>query len=76
MPSWMLQGFVAKEIALARAHGVQVYTIVIGDSIDDNECKKMFGHHKYWKKATPDKVGSELSKLVLTNFNKYLTSRS
>ena len=76
LPGWMLQSFVAKEIKLARQHGVQVYTVVIGqDSISDAECKKMFGERRYWQKTGTADVGDALSKLVLANFSKYLSSR-
>ncbi len=77
MSEGMLQSFVAKEINLARQHGVQVYTIIIGPyAIPDADCRKMFGAPRYWKKTSTGEVGDALSRLVLENFTKYLNSRN
>jgi hypothetical protein len=75
LPTWMLQSFVAKEINLARQHGIQVYTIIIGDSITDDECKKMFGARQFWRKTDSNLVYKELRDLVLANFTRYIKAR-
>jgi hypothetical protein len=76
LPEWMLRSFVAKEINLARQHGVQVYTIVIGEhSIEDDECKKMFGARQFWRKTEQSQVYKELRDLVLANFTRYIKAR-
>jgi len=76
LPESMLRSFVAKEINLARQHGVQTYTIVIGeDSITDEECKKMFGARQFWRKTEGDLVYKELRNLVLANFTRYIKAR-
>ena len=76
LPQHMLQAFVAKEIQLARQHGIQVYTIVIGEnSISDEECKKMFGDRRFWRKTEGTNVYKELRDIVLANFTKYIKAR-
>lgn len=76
LPEWMLKKFVAQEVENARKHGVQVYTIVIGEnSIADDDCKKMFGPRQYWKKSEPALVYKDLSDLVIANFKKYISAR-
>lgn len=76
----LLRQFVAKEIKLARSRGIDVYSIVIGSGITDDDAKQMFGHTRYWRRAstelkTPDSVGNVLTQLVMSNFSKYLRSR-
>ncbi len=76
LPEFLLRQFVAKEIRDARKHGIQVYTIVIGQhAIDDDRCLQMFGPRKFWKKVGTDRVGTVLASLVLQNFSKYLKAR-
>lgn len=79
MSTQMLQRFVAKEINVARQHGIQVYSLVIGaHSISDDECKLMFGPSRFWKKTEtsgPNAVDKVLTKLVLENFTKYIKAR-
>ena len=79
LPTHLLQQFVAKEINLARQHGIQVFTLVIGeDSITDDECKKMFGPTKFWRKTSttgPNSVDKVLTKIVLENFTRYIKAR-
>jgi hypothetical protein len=76
LPEWMLQGFVAKEIALARKHGIQVYTVVIGQhAIEDKDCMKMFGPRQFWRKTERGEIYKDLSNLVLANFTKYIKAR-
>lgn len=72
IPEFILRQFVANEMARARRHGIQVYTIVIGDTISDEKCLQMFGPRKNWIKTGQDRVGSVLVSLVLRNFNGYL----
>ena len=77
LPTFLLRKFVAKEINLARKHGIQVYTMIIGShEINDAEALEMFGSRKYWRRVGSATVGKTLSSLVLTNFDKYLKSRS
>lgn len=72
---FILRQFVAKEIHDARKHGIQVYTIVIGDNaIDDEKCLQMFGNRKFWVKTDRENVGNALAGLVLRNFSRYLKS--
>ncbi len=74
-----LRQLVAKEINTARQHNIQVYTLIIGsDSIPDDDCKKMFGASRFWKKT--ERVGQNsvdrvLARLVLENFTKYIKAR-
>lgn len=80
MPEHLLRQFVAKEINIARQRGIQVYTLVIGDSISDDHCRQMFGMHRFWKRVNLDRsdqnsVDRTLTRLVLDNFTKYLKAR-
>lgn len=76
LPEFMLRQFVAKEIREARKHGIQVYTIVIGQhSIEEDKCLQMFGPRKFWRRVGHDRVGTALSSLVLDNFSKYIRVR-
>lgn len=76
LPEFMLRQFVAKEIRTARKHGIQVFTIVIGEhAIEDAQCLQMFGPRKYWRRVGQDKVGSVLANMVLANFSKYIRAR-
>lgn len=75
-----LKQFVASEVKWARAHGIEVYTILIGKAIDDQDAHQMFGNPRYWKRASTargevDSVDMVLSGLVLQNFSKYLRAR-
>lgn len=73
IPEFMLRQFVANEIKKARQHGIEVYTIVIGErAIDDERCLQMFGQRKFWTRVGQDRVGLSLLTLVLRNFNRYL----
>ena len=73
IPEFMLRQFVANEIKKARQHGIEVYTIVIGEhAIDDERCLQMFGQRKFWTRVGRDRVGLSLLTLVLRNFNRYL----
>lgn len=73
IPEFMLRQFVANEIKKARTHGIEVYTIVIGEhAIDDERCLQMFGQRKFWVRVDKDRVGMALLELVLRNFNRYL----
>jgi hypothetical protein len=70
---FILRQFVANEIAKARKHGIEVYTLVIGDhAISDEKCQQMFGQKKFWRKVGQDRVGTVLLTLVLQNFTRYL----
>jgi hypothetical protein len=76
LPEYALRQFVAKEIREARKHGIQVYTIVIGQhAIDDEKCLQMFGPRKYWRRVGADRVGTVLASLVLANFSRYIRAR-
>lgn len=76
LPEFLLRQFVAKEIMAARKHGVQVYTIVIGQhSIEEDKCLQMFGPRKFWRRVGSDRVGTVLASLVLSNFSKYIRAR-
>lgn len=70
-----LRKLVAKEIEVARRHAIQVYTLVIGDGIDEKECLQMFGPRRFWRKVATTEVASALAHLVLDDFQKYLRSR-
>lgn len=73
IPEFMLRQFVANEIKKARQHGIEVYTIVIGEhAIDDERCLQMFGQRKFWTRVGRDRVELSLLSLVLRNFNRYL----
>ncbi len=73
LPESVLRRFVANEIKKARSHGIEVYTLVIGENaIDDDRCLQMFGQKKFWRKVGRDRVGPVLLTLVLENFNRYL----
>lgn len=76
LPTQLLQQFVANEISQARQHGIQVFTLVIGQhAITDNECKKMFGPTQFWKKVEsdgPNSVDKVLTRMVLDNFTRYI----
>ncbi len=72
----VLRQFVAKEINRARNHGIEVYTLIIGEhAIDDNKCLQMFGQRKFWTRVGKERVGTVLLSLVLRNFTKYLRRR-
>lgn len=79
LPYWVLQQYVAKEIQWARQKGIQVYTLVIGESLEERECRQMFGAPRYWKnvsaKNDENSVDRVLQNLVIENFEKYLKSR-
>lgn len=76
IPEFLLRQFVAKEIRDARKHGIQVYTIIIGEhSIDEERCLQMFGPRKFWRRVGQQQVGSTLANLVLANFSKYIKAR-
>lgn len=76
LPEFLLRQFVAKEVRDARKHGIQVYTIVIGENaIDEEKCLQMFGPRKFWRRVGTNRVGTELSKMVLSNFSKYIRAR-
>lgn len=76
LPESVLRQFVANEIKKARSHGVEVYTLVIGENaIDDERCLQMFGQKKFWNKVGRDRVGTVLLTLILRNFNRYLRRR-
>ncbi len=75
-----LKQFVAGEIRWARAHGIEVYTIIIGKAIPDEDARTMFGHPRYWVRSGTDKeevdsVDVVLAGLVMRNFSKYLKAR-
>lgn len=75
LPEFLLRGYVQKEVMAARQHGVQVYALIIGNSIPDDHAKKMFGHPRFWKRVSsydPGEVGRTLFSLVKDNFTKYL----
>lgn len=68
-----LMRFVAKEILKARSRGIQVFTVVIGEnSIREDDCLKMFGPRKFWRRVPTRDTGKALAGLVLDNFQKYL----
>ncbi len=76
IPEFMLRQFVAKEVRDARKHGVQVYTIVIGqDAIDEDKCLQMFGPRQFWRRVSHRGVGSALANIVLANFSKYIRTK-
>ena len=77
MPDWQLRKYVAKEINLARKHGIQVYTLIIGhNAIPDEQCREMFGLPRFWKRVEErEKTGNVLARLVLDNFQKYIKAR-
>jgi hypothetical protein len=76
----MLRSFVTKEVKWARTHGIEVYTIVIGNGITDEQALMMFGNRKFWQRASGGKDGEDtvdkvLTSLVMANFSKYLRTR-
>ena len=76
LPDFLLRQFVAKEITAARKHGIQVYTLIIGDhAIPQEQCQQMFGAPRFWRKVNSQTVGKTLSDLVLANFSKYIKAR-
>ncbi len=76
LPDHLLRQFVAKEIIAARKHGIQVYTIIIGQhAIEEDHCLQMFGPRKFWSRVGTDRVGTVLAKMVLSNFSKYIRAR-
>ncbi len=60
------------EVTQARNKGIQVYPILIGDSISDDVATTMFGPSAFWKRATTKTIGSTLMTLVLKDFVRYL----
>jgi hypothetical protein len=73
LSEFILRQFVASEIKKARRHGIEVYTIVIGENaISDDKCLQMFGPRRFWARVGKARVGKVLCKLVLENFNGYL----
>lgn len=73
-----LRNFVKREINTARKHGIQVYTLVLGENaIQDKDCLYMFGARQFWKKVGTESgdVDRALSTLVRDNFTKYLKLR-
>lgn len=79
LPDFLLRAYVAKEINNARKHGIQVYTVVIGNhSIPDDQCKQMFGGYKFWRKTSnqgDQSIDKVLTRIVLDNFTKYIKGR-
>lgn len=73
IPEFILRQFVANEITKARKHGIEVYTLVIGEhAIDEDRCLQMFGPRKFWVRVGRERVGTVLLSLVLKNFTRYL----
>ena len=76
IPPEVLMRFVANEIRKARSRGIQVYVMVIGEhAIAEEDCLKMFGPRKFWRRVANREVGLTLSNLVIDNFQKYLLNR-
>lgn len=76
IPEFILRQFVASEITKARKHGIEVYTLVIGEhAIEEDKCLQMFGQKKFWMRVGRERVGTVLLSLVLKNFTKYLRRR-
>jgi hypothetical protein len=74
IPESMLRAFVAKEIQRARASGIKVFTLVIGEeSIPEDKCLQMFGPKRFWRRTSEEGLAVALSRLVIENFTTYLT---
>lgn len=73
LSDFILRQYVANEIIRARKHGIEVYTLIIGEhAITEDKCAQMFGPSKFWTKIEGDRVGTVLLSLVLKNFTRYL----
>lgn len=73
IPEFLLRQFVANEIRKARKHGIEVYTLVIGEhAIEEDKCLQMFGAKKFWNRVGKEQIGTVLLSLVLRNFTRYL----
>lgn len=73
IPDFILRQFVANEILKARKHGIEVYTVIIGEhAIGEDECLRMFGPRKFWSRVGRERVGTVLLSIVLRNFTRYL----
>lgn len=71
-----LKGLVHKEIQDARQKGIQVYAIIIGNTVDEETAKIMFGSKKYWERTGKrGSISKALSSLVIREFTKYLRSK-
>lgn len=78
LPAKVLRRLVAKEVKWARSHGIEVYVVIIGPSISDEEALAMFGDRRYWKRSNvtgEDSIDVVLCKLIMMNFSKYLKAR-
>jgi len=72
----MLIDFTAKEVRNARQKGVQIYTFVMGNDIDDTAALQMFGPKRYWERIDDKQsIDKALMSIVLREFTKYLRSK-
>ena len=72
-----LMGLVHREVSYARQNGIQVYSILIGKGIPDDNAKTMFGPKRFWERVSDHggSISKALSKIVIREFTKYLRSR-
>lgn len=72
----LLRLFVKKEVDWARNHGIEVNVLIIGSLIPDEDALHMFGHRRFWSRVMgTDDIGKSITKMVLKNFQKYLSTR-
>jgi hypothetical protein len=79
-----LMMFVRDEVQEARQNGIHVTGVLIGDQgyrdeparfdMSPKQMKFMFGPQKFWSRMTPDRLGSDLVKLVSNNVLEFLTN--
>jgi len=68
--------FCKQNVATARQNNVGVYGLMIGSDMDDKTLTKMYGSHRYWRRATTTrKVSEALVSLVESQFVEYLRTK-
>lgn len=81
IPDFLLRQFVRKEVLTARALGIDVITLIIGNCMTDEHANYMFGSRKKWKRVTTDassqaSIDKVLTALMLENFTKFLRAHA
>lgn len=72
LPREALLRFVRKEIDNARANRIKVFTIILGDEINDHDAAEMFGHQTMWRRVPAMNIGSALLDVVIREFVRFL----